>query len=561
MPFKLTITNLRIREALCCETTTVLTVTAIPGYAGKVNTPALRAHSTSLTTFENVQVSTQPFEQRHTKSTMDATMATETLLQDEMAGIAAAAAEAVALAKAAVKAARDVVALSEGKTLPARGYLKDFPSEADLLRLERARLTEMERSGIMKSLDNFKSENLLEDFKYQFPISSNSAYPLKRDCNLSEGNLTNSSSTCSLQKTSEITVKSIRKKERRTRRVGASNNAENAPAIIVPVKPARHRKSSSRFVWINNCSKLLTAKEEVELSQGVQDLMKLEKIRESYKEKNGREPTLSQWAKAAGIELKAFERRLQVGRYSKQKMVRSNLRLVISVAKKYRNRGVSLEDLVQEGIIGLVRGAEKFDSSMGFKFSTYAHWWIRQAFTKTLTNKSRTIRLPVHIHDLLSRIRKTRNLFSEQGRRPKNAEVAEAVGIPLKKMIAVLKSSRYPTSMDRYIGHEQDRTLSEIIANPVAVNLEAAVSQELLRKDLKKFLLNSLSEKERKLMEFRYGLDHGRMRTLQEIGQLFCVSRERARQIETNAMRKLKKGYRNIHLTHYLNKKEAKAKN
>lgn len=559
---------LRIREALCCETATVLTVTAIPGYAGKVNMPALRAHSTSLTTFENMQVSTQPLEQHHTKSTMDATMATETLLQNEMAGIAAAAAEAVALAKAAVKAARDVVALSEGKTLPARGYLKDFPSEADLLRLERARLTEMERSGIMKSLDNFKSENLLEDFKYQFPISSNSAYPLKRDCNLSEGNLTNSSSTCSLQKTSEITVKSIRKKERRTRRVGASNNAENAPARIVPVKPAQKRKSSSvrhvpdsvRLVWRNNCSKLLTAKEEVELSQGVQDLMKLEKIRESYKEKNEREPTLSQWAKAAGIELKAFERRLQVGRYSKQKMVRSNLRLVISVARKYQNRGVSLEDLVQEGIIGLIRGAEKFDSSLGFKFSTYAHWWIRQALTKTLTNKSRTIRLPVHIYELLSRIRKTRNLLSEQGRRPTNAEVAEAVGIPLKKMIAVLKSSRYPTSMDRYIGQEQDRKLSEIIANPNAVNLEAVLSEELFKKDLEKFLLNSLSEKERKVMEFRYGLDHGRIRTLQEIGQLFCVSRERARQIEAKAMRKLKKGYRNKHLTHYLNNKEAKAK-
>lgn len=350
---------LRIREALCYETATVLTVTAIPDYAGNVNMPALRAHSTSLTTLENVKVSTQPVDHHPTKSTMDATMATETLLQNEMAGLAAAAAEAVALAKAAVMAARDAVALSEGHTLPARGYLKDFPSEADLLRLERARLTEMEKSGIMKSLD---------DFKNKFSSSSHPANPLKRDCNISEGNLTNSSK-CSLQKTSEITVKSIRKNKRRTRRVGASKNAESAR--IVPDKPARKRKRSVSSVgYVSNShglirkatySRLLTAEEEVVLSQGVQDFIKLDKVRESCKEKNGREPSLSEWAKAAGIELKDFERRLQVGRYSKQKMVRSNLRLVISIARRYQIRGVSMEDLVQEGIVGLTRAAEKFD--------------------------------------------------------------------------------------------------------------------------------------------------------------------------------------------------------
>ncbi|KAH9321189.1 hypothetical protein KI387_015828, partial [Taxus chinensis] len=532
----------RIREAFCCETTTVLTVTAIPGYAGKVNVPAAKAHSTSLTTIENVQFNTQPIG-HHTKATMVTTMATETLLQSEIAGIAAAAAEAVALAKAAVKAARDVVALSEGQTLSTRENLKDFPSEADLLRLERARLTEMERLETMTSLDHVKSEDdLQEDREYQFSSAFNSTYTLKRDCNVLEGNGADSS-TCPLQKINDITVNSMRQMERRTRRARASDKSENASAQTVSLEQVRKGKKSVasvnnvsdpfRLLRNSTNSKLLTAKEEIVLSQGLQDFMKLDRIRESYKEKLGREPTLIQWAKAAGVDQKTFKRRLEAGKYSREKMIMSNIRLVISIARNYQNRGLSLEDLIQAGTMGLIRGAEKFDSSRGFKFSTYAHWWIRQAIMKTLTLKSRTVRLPMHIYELLTRIRKAKRLLSqEQGKHPTNEEVAEVVGVSKTKMIAVIKSSRAPKSADRCIGQEQDMKFSDIIANPVAENLEDIFSEQLMKKDLHKFLLKSLNEKERGVMRLRYGLDDGRMKTLQEIGEHLCVSRERARQIE-----------------------------
>lgn len=564
--FKLVMKNhpcaLRIREASCCETTTVLTVTAVPGFTRTAQAPALKAHSSSLSIIENVQYNTEPIDQQ-TKPSMEVTMATETLLQSEMAGIEAAAAEAVALAKAAVKAARDVVALSEGQTLSESDYLKDFPSEADLLRIERARLTEMERLEAM----NFSNRVQLfethseKECDSQSSSSSNSTLALGREGNISQQNVANSS-VSPLQKTYNITARSSRQTERRARRARASEKAASVASTILPARSARkgkkavvsngHISDSIRLLRDWGSSKLLTASEEVELSRGIQDLIKLDKIRAKYKEKTGKEPTVAQWAEVIGSDQKSLKRRLDVGRDSFDKIINCNLRLVISVAKNYQNRGLSLQDLIQAGSMGLMRSAEKFDYSRGFKFSTYAYWWIRQAITKALTEQSRTIRLPVHIVESMTRIRAARRLLYQEHRRdPTKEEVAEVAGMSLTRLRHVTRCSRVPTSLDRCVGKDMDEKFSEIIADTNSESTETIVSKELFKKDLDR-VLDTLTAKEKQVVRLRYGLDDGRMKSLHEVGDNFSLSRERVRQIEVKAMRKLRQNHKTQYLKHYL---------
>lgn len=563
--FKLVMKNhscaLRIREASCCETTTVLSVTAVPSFTRKDQAPAAKAHSSSLSIIEDVQYNTEPINQK-TKPSMKVTIATETLLQSEMAGIEAAAAEAVALAKAAVKAARDVVALSEGQTPLESEYLKDFPSEADLLRIERARLTEMERLEAM----NFSNRVQLfeipseEECESQSPSSSSSTPALGRECNISEHAA--NSSVSPLQKTYNITARSSRQMERRARRARASEKAASVASAISPTRSSRkgkkaisskgHISDSIRLLRDWSSSRLLTASEEVELSRGIQDLIKLDRIRAKYKEKTGKEPTLAQWAEVIGVDQKTLKMRLEVGRDSFDKIINCNLRLVISVAKNYQNRGLSLQDLIQAGSMGLMRSAEKFDYSRGFKFSTYAYWWIRQSITKALTEQSRTIRLPVHIVESMTRIRTAwRLLYQEHKRDPTKEEVAEVAGISMTRLRHVTRCSRVPTSLDRSVGKDMDEKFSEIVADTNSESTETIVSKELFKKDLDR-VLDTLTAREKQVVRLRYGLDDGRMKSLHEVGENFSLSRERVRQIEMKAMRKLRQNHRTQHLKHYL---------
>lgn len=552
---------LRIREASCCETTTVLTVTAVPSFTRKAQAPAVKAHS-SLSIIEDVQYNAEAISQQ-TKPSMEVTIATETLLQSEMAGIEAAAAEAVALAKAAVKAAREVVALSEGQTTLESEYLKDIPSEADLLRIERARLTEMERLEDM----NFSNRVQLfeihseEECESQSPSSSSSTPALGRECNISEQNAANSS-VSPWQKTYNIKARSSRQMERRARRVRAAEKAATVASTISPTRSSRKVKKavasnrytsdSIRLLRDPSSSKLLTASEEVELSRGIQDLIKLDKIRAKYKEKTGKEPTLAQWAEVISIDQTTLKRRLQVGWDSFDKIINCNVRLVISVAKNYQNRGLSLQDLIQAGSMGLMRSAEKFDHSRGFKFSTYAYWWIRQSISKALTEQSRTIRLPVHIVESMNRIRASRRLLYQEHRRdPTKEEVAEVAGMTLSRLRHVTRCSRSPISLDRPVRKDMDEKFSDIVADTDSESTETIVNKELFKKDLDK-VLDTLTEKEKQMVRLRYGLDDGRMKSLHEVGDHFSLSRERVRQIEVKALSKLRQNHRTQNLKHYI---------
>ncbi|WP_413163615.1 RNA polymerase sigma factor RpoD [Capilliphycus salinus ALCB114379] len=297
--------------------------------------------------------------------------------------------------------------------------------------------------------------------------------------------------------------------------------------------------------------RLLRADEEIELARKIADLLELERIREKLIEHNHREPEDKEWASAVDMGLPEFRRRLFLGRRAKDKMVQSNLRLVVSIAKKYMNRGLSFQDLIQEGSLGLIRAAEKFDHEKGYKFSTYATWWIRQAITRAIADQSRTIRLPVHLYETISRIKKTTKLLSqEMGRKPTEEEIATRMEMTIEKLRFIAKSAQLPISLETPIGKEEDSRLGDFIESD-GETPEDQVSKNLLREDLES-VLDTLSPRERDVLRLRYGLDDGRMKTLEEIGQIFNVTRERIRQIEAKALRKLRHPNRNSILKEYI---------
>jgi RNA polymerase primary sigma factor len=320
----------------------------------------------------------------------------------------------------------------------------------------------------------------------------------------------------------------------------------------VPTKKKQYTEDSIRlYLQEIGRIRLLRADEEIELARKIADLLELERVREGLCTELEREPQDSEWAKAMDMNSQQFRHRLYLGRRAKDKMVQSNLRLVVSIAKKYMNRGLSFQDLIQEGSLGLIRAAEKFDHEKGYKFSTYATWWIRQAITRAIADQSRTIRLPVHLYETISRIKKTTKLLSQgMGRKPTEEEIATKMEMTIEKLRFIAKSAQLPISLETPIGKEEDSRLGDFIEADGEMP-EDQVSKNLLREDLES-VLDTLSPRERDVLRLRYGLDDGRMKTLEEIGQIFNVTRERIRQIEAKALRKLRHPNRNSILKEYI---------
>jgi len=299
--------------------------------------------------------------------------------------------------------------------------------------------------------------------------------------------------------------------------------------------------------------RLLRPEEEIQLAREISQLLHWEHVKISLREKLQREPTSSEWTAACKVsDVKKFRAILHNARRAKERMVAANLRLVVSIAKRYVNRGMSLQDLIQEGSLGLIRAAEKFDSEKGFKFSTYATWWVKQAVTRAIADHSRTIRLPVHLYDTISAIRKTtRTLNIEIGRSPTEEEIAEKMDMSVEKLRSVLQSAQPTLSLERPLKSDDDASQLSDFIEADQESPEEHVEKSMLRDDLEN-VINSLSPRERDVVRMRYGLDDGRIKTLEEIGQIFSVTRERVRQIEAKAIRKLRQPYRSSILRDYV---------
>ena len=359
--------------------------------------------------------------------------------------------------------------------------------------------------------------------------------------------------TAAKKETTPVEPEIVLSPEEKAKAIAADKAAKAKALASIKIGPKGVYTEDSIRVYLQEIGRirLLRPDEEIELARKIADLLHLEELAAQFESDNGKEPDKKEWAALVEMPLIRFRRRLMLGRRAKEKMVQSNLRLVVSIAKKYMNRGLSFQDLIQEGSLGLIRAAEKFDHEKGYKFSTYATWWIRQAITRAIADQSRTIRLPVHLYETISRIKKTTKVLSQEfGRKPTEEEIAESMEMTIEKLRFIAKSAQLPISLETPIGKEEDSRLGDFIEADIE-NPEQDVAKNLLREDLEG-VLATLSPRERDVLRLRYGLDDGRMKTLEEIGQIFDVTRERIRQIEAKALRKLRHPNRNGVLKEYI---------
>jgi RNA polymerase nonessential primary-like sigma factor len=290
---------------------------------------------------------------------------------------------------------------------------------------------------------------------------------------------------------------------------------------------------------------LLTREQEIVYGKQVQQMMPLLEAKEALTKKLRREPSLSEWAAQVGMSENEVSETVQRGQRAKQKMIEANLRLVVAIAKKYQKRNMEFLDLIQEGTMGLERGVEKFDPTRGYKFSTYAYWWIRQAITRAIAQQARTIRLPIHITEKLNKIKKVqRELAQKLGRSPTSVEIGEALELEPAHIREYLNLARQPVSLDVRVGDNQDTELQDLLEDE-GPSPENYMTQESLRNDLDT-LLAELTPQQREVLNLRFGLQDGNELSLAKVGERLNLSRERVRQLEHQALAQLRRRRANV---------------
>ncbi|MST60111.1 RNA polymerase sigma factor RpoD [Parafannyhessea umbonata] len=336
---------------------------------------------------------------------------------------------------------------------------------------------------------------------------------------------------------SEILRSSTPKGKTRKRSSRARSRRTDSSTVMLTGDPVR--------MYLKEIGKvdLLTAQEEVNLA------MKIEAGTEASKKLEAAENGEIELTRAEQRRLMRIE---QVGLEAKQSLISANLRLTVSIAKRYVGRGMLFLDLIQEGNLGLIRAVEKFDYTKGFKFSTYATWWIRQAITRAIADQARTIRIPVHMVETINKlVRVQRQLLQDLGRDPTPEEIGAEMGISADRVREIQKISQEPVSLETPIGEEEDSQLGDFIEDSTAVAPPEAASDSMLREQLEQ-VLDSLADRERKVIKFRFGLEDGHPRTLEEVGREFGVTRERIRQIESKTLAKLRHPSRSGRLKDYI---------
>ena len=285
---------------------------------------------------------------------------------------------------------------------------------------------------------------------------------------------------------------------------------------------------------------LLSHEQEITLGRQVQDLMVLETIESELESDLGKKPEINLFAEKVGISPIQLKKKLKSGRRAKERMVAANLRLVVSVAKKYTKRNMELLDLIQEGTIGLVRGVEKFDPTRGYKFSTYAYWWIRQGITRAIAEKSRSIRLPIHITEMLNKLKKgQRELSQELSRTPSIKELSEYVDLPENDVKDLMSRAGQPVSLETKIGDGEDTILLDLLSNDIDMPSQQ-IENDCMKGDLET-LLEQLPELQNRVLRMRYGMDGDDPMSLTGIGRVLGISRDRVRNLERDGLRGLRK--------------------
>jgi len=291
-------------------------------------------------------------------------------------------------------------------------------------------------------------------------------------------------------------------------------------------------------------SQLLTPEEEIRYSQQVQEGERLYKIRKQLADKRKVDPesiSEEEWAKAANLPTWELAVRLQEAEEAKRRLIESNLRLVVSIAKRYASRGISLADLIQEGNLGLIRAVEKFDPERGFRFSTYATWWIRRAIARAVINNSRTIRIPVYVAELINKVIKTElRLQQILQREPTDEEIAAETKMSVERVREIRRAAVEPISIESPVGERDNATLGEFIPSSDIVPTPEDVTERLILREQIDMILEKLQPRERDVVRLRFGLDDGHQRTLEEVGAELKITRERVRQLELRALRKLR---------------------
>ncbi|MBU7584464.1 MAG: RpoD/SigA family RNA polymerase sigma factor [Nostoc sp. TH1S01] len=285
---------------------------------------------------------------------------------------------------------------------------------------------------------------------------------------------------------------------------------------------------------------LLSHEQEIKLGQQVQQMMNLLTVKEKLTVQLQRQPTQSEWAEYVQLSEAELLQQLKQGYQAKEQMIRANLRLVVSVAKKYQKRNLDFLDLIQEGSLGLERGVEKFEPQRGYKFSTYAYWWIRQAITRAIAEQARTIRLPIHITEKLNKIKRTqRELAQKLGRTPSTVDIAQALSLEPQQVRDYLLLARQPLSLELRVGPERDTQLSSMLEDD-GMSPESYADQSFLKQNIQDLLLK-LTPQQREILTLRFGLTGGNTLSLSEIGEQMGISRERVRQIELQALSTLRR--------------------